>query len=152
MAHAQTEALRTGLDRTRRECATATTFAVGPCDDDLDLVPGVDECAQRRYRGLGRPKERETHLLTQQLVQPVGVRRRELEVPLTKDLLRLSSLVGVQAFDEQYAVEVVHLVLEDPPLVLVGLDIDLIAVEIASDQVHGVSARDLPTEPGDRET
>ena len=52
---------------------------------------------------------------------------------------------------QQHAVEVVELVLEHAALELVGLDGDLVAVEVEADDVDPVRADDLPRQAGHRE-
>src|SRR5664280_1240958 len=65
-----------------------------------------------------------------------------------RDFLRFATLIGVEAFNQQHAVEVVHLVLEDAALEFVSLHVDLIAVQVKTGQVDGVGPGDLPTQPG----
>ena len=55
----------------------------------------------------------------------------------------------VEALEQQHAVEVVELVLEQPGQQLVGLDRDLVAVEVVAGEVDLLRAHDLEvTGPG----
>ena len=84
--------------------------------------------------------------------QPVGVGVGQAQGAGAQDALGLLALVLVEALDEQHAVEVVDLVLEDPGQVLVGLDRDLVAVEVEPGQVDLLGTHDRPRQAGDRET
>src|SRR5688572_29295376 len=61
---------------------------------------------------------------------------------------RLAVVIG-QPLDEQHAVEVVELVLEAPGRELVGLDRELVAVEVVPHQVHLLRPDQLEGEPRD---
>lgn len=72
--------------------------------------------------------------------------------PLTKNLLCLFHLLGVEVFDQKNSVQMVHLMLEQPGLEFVGFDAHLIAIEISSDEQHRLGPDDRPGQPGDRKT
>ena len=55
-----------------------------------------------------------------------------------------------EVLDEEDAVEVVELVLEQPPAV-VGLEVDLVAVEVVALHVDLLRSHDLEAEPGNRQ-
>jgi len=76
----------------------------------------------------------------------------DFKIALTQNLFGLASLISVEPLDQQDAVEMVHLVLEDAALVLISLEVELVAVEVEADEMDCVSPRDLPTESGHRET
>src|SRR5580700_156154 len=60
--------------------------------------------------------------------EAVGVAGGQMQRAATQDLHGLLTLIGVEPLDQQDAVEVVELVLEDPPLQLRRLDGDLVPV------------------------
>jgi len=148
MSHRESQLLCTSLDRTGRELAATSAFAIRSCDDQRDVVTGVNECAKRRYRCLGRTEEARRIYSPSRRCKPVGIRSREFETSLTKRLLGLTSLIGVEPFDQQDTVEVVHLVLENAAFVLVGLHVDFVAVKIEPDEVDRIARVISQLSPG----
>ena len=81
-------------------------------------------------------------------VRPSG----EVDRPLPQQPLRSGSLLLVEPFDQQDAIKVIELVLEHSSFVLLGLDRDLVAIEVVADEMHPIGAGDLPGQPGNAET
>src|SRR5438067_4424502 len=88
-------------------------------------------------------------------LQAVGARRRpapaELGIAVAQLAQRLLALVGIEALEQQDAVEVVDLVLEQPGEHLVAFDRELVPVEVEAGDVHLLRPHDLEREPRHRQ-
>ena len=115
----------TGL-RDERAAAAAAAFGLG--DDERDVVAGVDERLEGRDGGGGRAEEDEAHRRggLQAVVAPDGRDSRRSRGSRSSRSASCAAL-GVEALQEEDAVEVVDLVLDEPAHELVALDHDLVA-------------------------
>ena len=127
-----TAAAFTGLGEVRGPSAPPL---VRPGDDEGDVVTVVDERLQRRHRHGRRAEEDEP------LGRHGGPRRlRRRRRPCAFGVLPCGQAAPLassppcagrrHALEHEHAVEVVELVLEQPRHELVGLDLDLVAVEV----------------------
>ena len=150
VGHRDPELERALLDRRRRQRAPAAAAAVGCRHDERHVVAGVVQRPQGDDRDLGRAEEGEPrHRPRPASAQGSGAelaasRRRVPADPeragARRIAHRLLALVLLEPLEQQDPVEVVELVLEDSSEQLVGLDGDLVSLEVEADEVDLASA------------
>ena len=168
-AHRQPELQRGHLHRARYEALAPPTTAIGLRDHERDVVPRGVERAEGRNRVVGCAEEGDAH-------EALSVRRRsgavlgragrrsgvdrhgrsDGPVESASSRLRISRRAsrrtsGLDAVEDEHAVEVVDLVLDHAGEEVVALEDDLVAVEVEAAHGHEVGAHDLEAEPGHRE-
>ena len=70
---------------------------------------------------------------------------------LAQNLLGFLLLLIVEMFDEQHAVEMVELVLEETRFKFVRFDVDLVAIEVVATNMHRLGTHDVPRETRNRQ-
>ena len=152
--HREPELERALLHRRRRERAPAAATTVGGGHDKRHVVAGIVQGPQEADRDLRRAEESEPCHRPRPEGSGSGVAAGlggAGERPGPQDTHGLFALVPLETLEEQDAIEVVELMLEDPTEQLVGFDRELVSLKVVAHEMDLLRPDDQPVQVGDRQ-